>query len=185
MLSVSDILMYNYCQRKLFLQKVLGIIEKATKEITFSGTIKHQVSSSILGLRGVIDQLEISGESVIPVELKTGKAPKQGVYEQHQLQLAAYILLLQEQYPTATYGYVYYLASNEKKKVLINPFLKQEVMQLLNSSKKLLSKQVLPSYCENKQKCLNCEIKKYCYHESYVAEKMQNIMNHSKALNNT
>ncbi|MBI5393233.1 CRISPR-associated protein Cas4 [Candidatus Woesearchaeota archaeon] len=286
MLSVSDILTYNYCQRKLFLQKVLGIVEKAPREITFSGTIKHavfeyatnqeqvmicsilddsadvfvlykqlfakglrfvllrekkileqlqknmidvykeyillfddaitektavvlraikefhvygndlweklpkiqaecSVSSSSLGLRGVIDQLELFGEQVVPLELKTGKAPKQGVYEQHQLQIAAYILLLQEKYPTVTYGYVYYLANNEKRKVLINPFMKQEVLQLIDLSQKLLSKQVLPLYCENKQKCQNCEIKKHCYDESYIVEKMQNMQKHSKALNNT
>ncbi len=276
MLSVSDVLTYHFCKRKLFLGKILGVAIKEPRKVPFAGSIKHKVIeyvvnheeamvseitatsehieelykhlfakairlillqekktlavlgmelgkvyqeyiiqfsllieektvlllgliqkyqvygkelweklpkikaeyaviSSELALRGIIDELFFVDSLIIPYELKTGAAPKEGVYEQHQLQFALYILLLQEQYPQIDYGYVHYLQSNEKRKVQLNPFLKQAVLELLMSTKLLLEKKVLPPYCENKNKCNTCELKQYCYDESFMQQKMDSL----------
>jgi len=47
-------------------------------------------------LKGKIDRIEKFNDTAIPVELKTGKAPKGGVWESHMIQVASYMLLLEE-----------------------------------------------------------------------------------------
>ncbi len=70
------------------------------------------VDSHLLELKGKIDRVEeriiaekgskeqetSSGahKTYIPVEIKTGRAPREGVWESHLIQIAAYILLLEE-----------------------------------------------------------------------------------------
>ncbi len=50
-------------------------------------------------LSGRPDEIRIrGGRAPVPVELKTGRAPRQGLYPAHRIQLLAYCLLVEESY---------------------------------------------------------------------------------------
>ncbi len=125
---------------------------------------EFKISSSNLQLKGVIDQLEKYDNHFIPVELKTGKLPKEGIWPSHRIQLAAYALLLEDQFGIPVKeGFVHYLDYKQKRQLIINPFLKQEVLDLTRKVISLLESSKLPDFCLNKNKCNSCGLKDICY----------------------
>ena len=129
-----------------------------------------KVESEELQLVGVVDQLHDFGSHVIPVELKTGKTPRQGVWPGHRIQAAAYALVLREnkQYRYVQEAVVHYLDSNEKRVVVMNPFMEEEIVTLIEEVQELLSNAVLPEICDSKQKCVSCGLRTKCYDNTFM-----------------
>ncbi len=122
-----------------------------------------KIISSTLGLTGVIDRVEV-GDIFIPIEIKTGNAPKEGVWRENMIQLGAYMLLLSEHYgKKITEGYIEYRAINERRKVFMNAFLKDEILELLEKVKKILNAKEVPEKTKDSYKCSSCGIKEQCY----------------------
>ena len=137
---------------------------------------EYKINSDKLGLVGVIDQIEISRENIIPVELKTGKAPDGGIWPSHKIQLAAYLMLIEEEFSKQPeYGKVRYLDVTQERKLTMNPFLKEEVTNLRDKVKGLLNSTELPKPCENQNKCNSCGLKNQCYDDALLKEKMESI----------
>ena len=123
-----------------------------------------RIQSKQLELRGIIDKLEIHGTRVIPIEMKSGKMPNKGMWPGHRIQLAAYLMLLQEKYiKTIKSGYIHYIDHNEKRELVLNPFITKEVIETKDKVKTLLKSQNIPNICENKNKCNACSLKTICY----------------------
>ena len=121
------------------------------------------VESDNLELKGKIDRLERYNDKIIPVEIKTGSAPSEGVWEGHLVQIGAYMLLAEEKYNTKVKeGKVHYLDSGERV-VKMNPFLKEEIIRLKNEVKAILSQNNLPDFVNNENKCKKCPLKEQCY----------------------
>ena len=119
-----------------------------------------RIKSDILELSGMIDKVEKYKEGLVPVEMKTGSMPKEGVWPGHRIQLAAYALLLEEKSgKEIKEGFVHYLDTNERRHIVMNPFLKDEVKELKNKVKELLSSTEHPEKTENEKKCLKCGIR--------------------------
>lgn len=133
------------------------------------------IASETLQLKGIIDKLEVFDDKVIPIELKTGKAPKEGVWPGHMIQVAAYMLLLQESGKVVPNGIVYYLKEKEKKEVFLNPFLKDEIIELAKKVNALLEEKQVPDFCTSKPKCDMCGLKAQCYSENYLNEKLKEL----------
>ncbi|MDP3766072.1 MAG: CRISPR-associated protein Cas4 [Nanoarchaeota archaeon] len=128
-----------------------------------------RVESDELKLKGVIDQVHVYGNNYVPFELKTGRMPQDGVWPSHRIQIAAYSLLLQEKFnKDVKEGFVVYLDSKEKRHIAINPFMKQEVRQLVDEIINLLESKELPDFCNNENKCRKCGLKQTCYNEEEV-----------------
>jgi len=122
------------------------------------------ISSEKLQLKGVIDQLQKYENNFIPIELKTGKLPQEGIWPSHRIQLAAYALLLEDKFGMhVKEGFVHYLDYGQKKQLVMNPFLKQEVTDLTKKVIALLKSKELPDFCLNKNKCNSCGLKEICY----------------------
>jgi len=125
------------------------------------------VSSDLLELKGKIDRMEVFNDKIIPIELKTGSPPKQGVWESHLIQIAAYIMLLEEKYARENKhipkGIVDYITEKEIREVMMNPFLRDEVINLKNKVKALLESKDLPDFVDNKNKCKTCGLREECY----------------------
>jgi CRISPR-associated protein Cas4 len=122
------------------------------------------VDSDELELKGKIDRLEKYEDGFIPVEVKTGKAPKDGVWEGHLIQIAAYMLLLENKFKKAAKeGVVDYINENAKRTVKMNPFLKEEVIKLKDKVKELLNSTQVPPMCGQEKKCEMCGIRKECF----------------------
>ena len=135
-----------------------------------------RVESENLQLKGIVDKVEIYKDGYVPIELKTGKMPREGMWPGHRVQIAAYALLLEEKFNTKIKeGFVYYLDAKQSRHIVINPFMKEEIMSLVREIQDLLKNQELPNYCENKNKCVNCGLRQDCYNEEQVNILMSEI----------
>jgi len=125
-----------------------------------------RVESSNLQLRGIIDKIEVYKEDYVPIELKTGNSPKDGMWPGHRIQIAAYILLLEEKYnKKIKEGFIHYLDNKEKRHLAMNPFLKEEIIELISKVKSILEQTYLPKYNKNEKKCANCGLREQCFNE--------------------
>jgi CRISPR-associated protein Cas4 len=135
---------------------------------------EFKIRSNNLLLTGIIDQIEEYEDGIVPIELKTGKMPKEGVWPGHKIQLAAYALLLEDlQGNEIKEGFVHYLDADERRQVVINPFLKEEVIELRKKVISTLDSNKIPEICENMRKCAVCGLKKQCFDEKLMAQKLK------------
>ncbi|MBI4452578.1 CRISPR-associated protein Cas4 [Candidatus Woesearchaeota archaeon] len=128
-----------------------------------------RVESDELRLKGIIDQVHVYEDGYVPFELKTGKMPQDGVWPSHRIQIAAYSLLLQEKFnKPVKNGFVCYLDTKVKRQIVINPFMKEEIKQIVDEVIALLEDKKLPDFCNNENKCRKCGLKQACYNEDEV-----------------
>ena len=133
-----------------------------------------RVESDELKLKGIIDKVHVYDNEYVPFELKTGRTPSDGIWPSHRIQIAAYSLLLQEKFNKQVKGgFVVYLDTKEKRHIAINPFMKQEIRQLVDEVIALLESKELPDFCNNENKCKKCGLKQTCYNE----EEVNNLLN--------
>ena len=127
---------------------------------------EFKIESEKLFLRGIIDELHIYPDGYVPFELKTGKMPNQGVWPEHKIQLAAYALLLEDKFNVdIKEGFIKYLDSKQLCQITFNPFLKSEVIDLVEKVKSLLDSKNLPEFCSNGNKCISCSLRQQCHDE--------------------
>src|SRR3989344_4974337 len=123
-----------------------------------------------LKLKGIIDQVHVYDNEYVPFELKTGRTPSDGVWPSHRIQIAAYSLLLQEKFnKPIKEGFVVYLDTKEKRHIAFNPFMKQEVKQIVDEVIEMLEGKEIPDFCNNENKCRKCGLKQTCYDEEEVS----------------
>lgn len=157
--------LYNFIQT----HKIFG--EELWEKLTPKIESELRIESEKLGLKGVIDQIEIYREGFVPVELKTGKSPKEGIWPGHKIQLIAYALLLEEKFNTEIKeGFVHYLDTKEKKHIALNQFMRIEVKELIQKVNTLLDLDKIPDFEKNQNKCFNCGLKEDCYNEKKLKE---------------
>ena len=99
---------------------------------------------------------------MIPIEIKTGSAPKEGIWPSDRLQLGAYMVILKYKGKNVKKGIVKYIDHDEERILQMNPFLKEDVLKKISEVMKVL-KGPLPKHVENKNKCNSCELKPICY----------------------
>lgn len=146
-----------------FMQKYKVIGNELWERLTPKYVSEISVASFALGLNGRIDKVEKHSEDcLIPLEMKTGKAPKEGLWDNHRIQLAAYIMLLKEKYSHVNEGYIEYLDIGERRKVVLNPFIENEIKELVAKVKNMISSAVPPQKESNKAKCMKCDIREQC-----------------------
>jgi len=134
-----------------------------------------KIVSEALGLKGIIDQIEIYQEGFVPIELKTGSMPNEGVWPGHKIQLAAYALLLEDKFKTEIKeGFVHYLDAKQRRHIAINPFTKLEVKELIKKVEALLNSEKLPGFEKNTNKCVKCGMKEDCYNEQNLNTLLKN-----------
>lgn len=135
-----------------------------------------RLESDNLQLKGIVDKVEIYDESYVPIELKTGKMPKKGIWPGHRIQITAYTLMLEERFNTKiNEGFIHYLDAKEIRQVTMNPLMKEEIINLVSEIQELLSKKEIPDYCKNRNKCTNCGLRETCYSEEQVTELLSEV----------
>jgi CRISPR-associated protein Cas4 len=166
---------YKFRSRNIyeFMQENCIIGEQLWEKLTPKIESEVSVQSDKLELRGVVDRVEIYKGNIIPAELKTGKAPTDTLWEAHKIQLAAYMLLLEEKYGLDVRGgYVHYLNEDLKYDVIMNPFLKDEVIGLIQKVKELLDTSKIPEIIDSENRCNACSLKPECHDKQLINEKM-------------
>lgn len=136
---------------------------------------EYRVSAESLGLSGKVDQVLVYPNNVVPIEIKSGSAPREGAWENHRIQLAAYALMLESIFNVSiAAGYVKYIDENVSRRIEINSFLKDQVSSLIKDVNNLLNAKILPKKASNINKCEKCGLKKICYSDD-IAEKAQHL----------
>jgi CRISPR-associated protein Cas4 len=115
--------------------------------------VEREVSSEALNLRGRVDMIEVREREWIPIEYKTGAPPKERVWKGHQIQVAAYALLLENEDVVVQKAVVHYLSQNELREVVINPFMKLEVKKLVKKVTQLITQPHPPKGCGTCEVC--------------------------------
>ncbi|NQU78376.1 CRISPR-associated protein Cas4 [Candidatus Woesearchaeota archaeon] len=128
---------------------------------------EHKVSSVKLCLVGVVDRVEVYNDKAIPFEIKSGRAPSEGVWSNHKLQLAAYSLILRDKFEVSNHGYIDYIGNN-RRKVVFNEFLESELRDKIRGAKTLLKSIRVPPHVENKRKCDVCNLHDMCYDKVFM-----------------
>ncbi|MCX6748908.1 MAG: CRISPR-associated protein Cas4 [Candidatus Pacearchaeota archaeon] len=116
---------------------------------------EFEIISSELGLKGRVDRVKLQDE-IIPYELKT----REEIYESDKIQLAAYALLLEQEFSKPVNLGIVETASQSQEVILDNN-LKNKVLELAEKIRNLAE----PSLPSNFNKCQNCSFRKECYDE--------------------
>ena len=161
-----------------FSQLHLVFGKKLWEKLTPKITSEFRIASDTLQLKGIIDQIETYPKGRIPVELKTGSCPREGVWPNHRVQIGAYALLLEERYgQPVKEAFVTYVDAQERRHVPINPFLREEIKDILRQTRGVLQNRELPDYCGNMNKCNACSLKDTCYNPEKVGRRMEEVFN--------
>lgn len=164
-----------------FMQLHLVYGKELWEKLTPKIKSEFKISSEKLKLRGIIDQIEVYERGAVPVELKTGQCPKEDVWPNHKIQLGAYALMLEELYNAEIKeGFITYLDAKQRRHVPINPFLKQEIIGLIEKTNTLLKSQEIPEKTGNINKCRSCGIKEQCFDEKMLEKKLKQVFAISK-----
>jgi len=114
--------------------------------------------SESLGLKGRADRVMISGEKIIPFELKTRAVEK--VWPSDEIQLTSYAMLLEEKYnKNIPMGILE--SGNKKHEIIISEELKQKVNDLIKEINELMDS-TNPRYPDNFSKCQKCSWEEEC-----------------------
>jgi len=107
-----------------------------------------KLKSHKLKLKGNVDRVEIHKGTVLPIELKTGKMAKEGVWPSHRVQVAAYMMLLQEEYAIVVdRAIIRYLDHQQSRTVMLNPYMEMEIRELTEKTARLFAGSEPPKPC--------------------------------------
>lgn len=141
--------------------------EKLTPKIISEQYIK----SENLNLSGIIDAIEVHGKIHVPVELKTGKMPDKGMWDGHRIQLATYMMLLEDSGKEVSEGIIKYKEAGGESRILqMNSMLKDEVLDLVKEVSNIIQGFDIPEKVSNKNKCIKCSFRETCYDDIKMSE---------------
>jgi CRISPR-associated exonuclease Cas4 len=159
-----------------FTQKTGFLGNELWENLTPKVKSEYRLESRELMLRGIIDELEVHDGFFVPVELKTGSAPKEGVWPGHKIQVGAYAMLLEDHFKVPVQkAIIRYLDSQQVREVMINPFLREEIKDIISQVQELLDSKELPDFCSNENKCKNCDLKEACRDEGLLEQKTKDL----------
>ncbi len=112
------------------------------------------------GLVGKPDYLIERGREIIPVEVKTGRAPAQP-YSSHILQLAAYCLLIEDwtgRQPS--HGLIHY--DNATVEIPFDRALRRRIVEVLSQMRRAQGRPDVPRSHEEPARCRGCGVRYAC-----------------------
>jgi CRISPR-associated exonuclease Cas4 len=124
------------------------------------GKLERPLYDQLLGLTGKPDYLVQKNGQIIPVEVKSGRAPE-SPYDSHIYQLAAYCLLVEKNYgKRPAYGILHY--SDRDFAVDYTPELESSLLDLLADMRRDEMKSEVERSHEQSARCAGCGFKKVC-----------------------
>lgn len=184
-LTVTDIKQWLYCPRVLFYTYCLPVPRRPTFKMQ-NGREEHErttdleerrslraygllqgerlfrvaLSSPRLALSGHLDMLIVTENEAIPVEFKsTRRAPGRN----HRHQLAAYALLIEEEWRKPVWrAFFYLIPSRRASPVEIDPAEKQRVLRAVEDIRAMVAGERMPAPTRQHGRCVDCEYRLYC-----------------------
>jgi len=114
-------------------------------------------------IEGVLEKVELYQDYSIPIKVRTGKAPKEGVWPSDKVLMEIFIYLTEKEFgKKVEHGIINYLGSEEVRKVSKSEHA-EEFMSLLLEDLNNTLKGSLPGFVKNRKKCDKCPLKERCY----------------------
>jgi CRISPR-associated exonuclease Cas4 len=124
------------------------------------GKLEKPLFYAALELTGKPDYLVQQNGEIIPVEVKSGRAPE-APYDSHIYQLASYCLLVEKTYgKRPPYGIIHY--ETRDFAVDYTQALEQSLLELLTEMKRDQHKNDIPRSHEQAARCKRCGFRKVC-----------------------
>ncbi|HYH64772.1 MAG TPA: CRISPR-associated endonuclease Cas1 [Urbifossiella sp.] len=190
----------TYCPRLYYLQYVDSVMP--TNEHVEGGLFDHRrvddpalagrpraarsavttrgvaITSTVLGLVGVLDVVEEKNGERYPVETKHGSGPRDDdgnprVWDNDAVQLCAQALLLEEQSGRPVpRGFQYYAGSRERVEVAFTPELREQTRAAVTRCRELsvLDAPPPPLPAEHRNRCFGCSLAPVCLPEETLFE---------------
>jgi len=146
-----------------------SIITPIIAKIKASKVLRNvELISNKLKLKGKIDYLIITKfNELIPIEIKWSELEHGTVKRDHKLQLAAYSLMIEENFnKIVKRAIVYYTRIKKLITIPIDENIKNEVKHIMNEISKIVSNEEIPKVIKPKH-CINCGFRVYCRQESF------------------
>jgi len=183
-LTVVELKRYAYCPRIVFITHVLHH-EEVKSEAMEMGSEEHyarelaplisklkavnvfkdvELASERLGIVGKLDYLLLTRlKEYVPVEVKWAESENGRIKWDHKLQLAAYALLVEENFNSAVKrGYVYYLREHRVIEMTFSESLKKLVAKIIQEMYDMIENEKDPGIKVPATKCFSCGYKAYC-----------------------
>jgi CRISPR-associated exonuclease Cas4 len=125
--------------------------------------LEFNLQNQELNLKGKVDKIEMMEGYYYPVEVKNGKPPVKGVWKSHALQIAAYALLIEEEFKKEVpVGFVDYLQIGDRRTVILNNKLMEELFTILTEINSVIEDGYTPEIVQNPKKCRACDYSDFC-----------------------
>jgi CRISPR-associated exonuclease Cas4 len=125
------------------------------------GRVEQPLFSAELQLTGKPDYLVREGGAVVPVEVKSGRAPAEGAYAAHLYQLAGYCALVAEAYSQRPpYGLLKY--ADKLLKIPYTAQLESELYHLLDEMREDAEAEDVERSHETPARCRACGFREVC-----------------------
>jgi len=132
---------------------------------------EHTMRSEKLSMVGSVDKLIRTEEEAIPCVIKTGRCPEYGVWKSDRMQLAAYAMLIEEEFGTTVQrGFVDYIRTAEIRELHIRKRDRALAFQILKHVKRI-KKGTFPDKGENAP-CDNCAFLDRCETKKTLLSKL-------------
>ncbi|MDX2078915.1 MAG: CRISPR-associated protein Cas4 [bacterium] len=184
-LICTDINHYAFCPRFLFYERCLSGIRPRTSMMDI-GKEEHEeeefrakrrtltayeltegirefrvhLKSERHHLVGILDEwVKTPTGALYPVEYKFSNA----VHDPHRLQLAAYGLLIQEQFGVSVpHGFIYLIPKKKTVKVPLGEARYAELERIIGQIWEIIEKERMPPPTPDRPKCVSCEFRRFC-----------------------
>ncbi len=187
-ITVSDLRQFEYCARIPYFTHVLGLAR--VRPVTYKmreGLAEHErvreleerrslrsyglkegerhfevrLVSEALQLSGRLDLLVVSGAEALVVEYKNDLHNRIGT--NHRLQLAAYALMVEEQWKLPVRrAFLHFIPTKKSFEVPLTANLKDLLRQRLVALKGMVEHEVLPDATAVRGRCVDCEFSNLC-----------------------
>ncbi|MBK5190346.1 MAG: Dna2/Cas4 domain-containing protein [Methanosarcinales archaeon] len=132
---------------------------------------EHTMRSEKLSMVGSVDKLIRTEEEAIPCVIKTGRCPEYGVWKSDRMQLAAYAMLIEEEFGTTVQrGFVDYIRTADIRESHIKKRDRALAFQILKHVKKI-KKGAYPDKGENAP-CDSCAFIDRCETKKTLLSKL-------------
>lgn len=147
--------------------KILQWSEKPSLKIVDTlfpaSLIEFSMKNHELNLKGKVDKIELLEGYYYPIEVKSGKPPVNGVWKSHAIQIAAYAILIEEKFKKEVpVGYVDYLQIGDRRTVIIDDHLREELFTVLSEMNSIIEDGYVPEIVQNPNKCRACDYSDFC-----------------------
>ncbi len=117
---------------------------------------EYKIISEKLGLVGKIDRVKFENK-IVPYEIKT----RDKIYYSDKIQLAAYILLLEDKFKEKIYSGI--IETNKgKQEIIIDEKMRKEVLEIAEKIRNFNREQE-PKFHNNFAKCSKCKLRDKCF----------------------